>query len=179
MELTTKRLILKELTLDNLDDLRNILQDNITMTYYGGAFSDELVTLWLLRNLERYQTKGLGLHAVYLKNSNKMIGQCGISYQDVEGKDVLEVGYLFNKNFWHKGYATEASQAFIDYAFTHLDADIIYSTIRQTNTPSIKVAKRNHMTVYQEYIKEFNDELMPHYLYGVTKDVYYAKNNPK
>lgn len=177
MMLKTNRLILKQMTEENIDDLKDILQDNITMTHYGGAFDDDSVQTWFNRNLLRYKTKGLGLLAVFLKDTDTMIGQCGLTMQKVEENEVLEVGYLFNKNYWHKGYATEASQACIKYAFEKLNVNIVYSTIRDTNIPSMNVAIRNHMKIYHRYNKLFKDIIMPHYLFGVSKEVYYAKNN--
>mgnify|MGYP003254218861 FL=1 len=58
--------------------------------------------------LNRYENDGFGLWAVVLEETGEVIGQCGLTMQDLNGEQVLEVGYLLAKDFWHKGYATEA-----------------------------------------------------------------------
>ncbi len=40
-----------------------------------------------------------------------MIGQCGLTMQPWKGKEVLEIGYLFQRKHWHKGYAAEAAKS--------------------------------------------------------------------
>ena len=49
-----------------------------------------------------------------------MIGQCGLTWQEADGRTVLEVGYLFSQAYWHRGYATEAARACRDFAFDTL-----------------------------------------------------------
>ena len=50
-----------------------------------------------------------------------MIGQCGLTLQTWQDKEILEIGYLFQKAYWHKGYVTEAAIACKEYAFTVLE----------------------------------------------------------
>lgn len=109
--LETQRLSLREMTKDDFPALCKILQDAEVMYAYEHAFSDEEVVAWLDKNLTRYEKDGFGLWAVVLKETGEMIGQCGLTLQNADDKEVLEVGYLFQKAFWHKGYATEAAIA--------------------------------------------------------------------
>ena len=109
--LTTKRLILRELTPGDYDALCVMLRDKDVMYAYEHAFSAEEARGWLNRQLDRYKTDGFGLWAVILRENGRLIGQCGITKQDVGGKTVREVGYIFDKNFWHRGYAAEAAAA--------------------------------------------------------------------
>jgi len=82
---------------------------------------------------------------------------------------VLEIGYLFQRAFWHKGYASEAAMACKNYAFEMLQADEFFSIIRDTNVPSQRVAERNGMTRCGEFIKHYRGIDMPHYVYSVQK----------
>lgn len=108
MILETKRLILREMTKGDFGALTDMLYDEEVMYAYEHAFTEEEAEAWLNNQLKRYEKDGFGLWAVILKETGEMIGQCGLTKQQTPEKEVLEVGYLFRKKFWHKGYATEA-----------------------------------------------------------------------
>lgn len=103
--LETQRLILREMTPSDLSAICRVLQDKETMYAYEHAFSDEEAQVWLNNQLRRYREDGFGLWAAVSKESGEIIGQCGITLQDVNGEWVPEVGYLFERAHWHKGYA--------------------------------------------------------------------------
>lgn len=165
MILETERLYLREITQSDFNSLCRIMQDEQTMYAYEGAFSDEEVQEWLDRQLARYAKYGFGLWAVILKETDEMIGQCGLTIQPWKDEEVLEIGYLFQRKFWHKGYAIEAAKACKRYAFDNLNADEVCSIIRDTNTASQNVAIRNGMTVVDEWIKHYRGVDMPHLRY--------------
>jgi len=165
----TERLFLRRMDQNDWDALCAILQDSETMTAYEGAFSDEEVQTWLDRQLARYEQYDFGLWAVVLKETGEMIGQCGLTIQPWKDEEVLEVGYLFNRSFWHKGYASEAAFACKNYAFEVLGAEEVCSIIRDTNIPSQRVALRNGMTPADKWIKHYRGTDMPHTRYIVKK----------
>lgn len=165
----TKRLYLRELQPSDREALSKILQDEQTMYAYEGAFSDAEVQAWLEKQLKSYQRNGFGLWAAVLKETGEMIGQCGLTWQELAGEQVLEIGYLFQRAFWHKGYASEAAMACKNYAFEMLQADEVFSIIRDTNGPSQRVAERNGMTRCGEFIKHYRGIDMSHYVYSVQK----------
>lgn len=166
----TKRLILRKMQASDYGDLCKILQDPDVMYAYNGPFSDDEAKEWFFRQQRRYKNDGFGLFAVVLKESGEMIGQCGLSYQPVGNETVLEVGYLFQKAYWHKGFATEAAIAAKEYAFNVLDVKEVYSIIRDTNIPSQNVAKRNGMKIVKTFVKHYRGVDMPHYLFCVKRD---------
>ncbi|MCI8500827.1 MAG: GNAT family N-acetyltransferase [Oscillospiraceae bacterium] len=172
MRLETQRLILRELTEDDWDGLCAILQDEAVMYAYEHAFSDQEVREWLDRQLARYEEYGhrFGLCAVILKETGRMIGQAGLTIQDCDGEQVLEIGYLFQKRYWHQGYAAEAALACKKYAFGQLDAPRVYSIIRDNNTASQKVAARNGMKPVKTFIKHYYGVDMPHLLFCVERE---------
>ena len=94
MILETQRLTLREMTQDDYADLCKILQDKEVMYAYEHAFSDEEAQGWLDNQLRRYQEDGFGLWAVVLKDTGEMIGQCGLTMQELGDRRVVEVGYL-------------------------------------------------------------------------------------
>lgn len=169
MILETERLYLREMKQSDFNSLCKILQDEDTMYAYEGAFSDDEVREWLNRQIRRYQKREFGLRAVILKETDEMIGQCGLTMQLWKDEEVLEIGYLFERSHWHKGYATEAAKACKQYAFEVLDADEVCSIIRDTNTASQNVAIRNGMTKTDMWVKHYRGVDMPHYRYVVRR----------
>lgn len=162
MILETERLYLREMNQGDFHSLCEILQDERTMYAYEGAFSGQEVQEWLDRQISRYEKWNFGLWAVILKETDKMIGQCGLTMQPWKGSEVLEIGYLFNRLYWHRGYATEAAQACKKYAFETLGASEVCSIIRDTNTASQNVAVRNGMTKADAWTKHYRGIDMPH-----------------
>ena len=169
MILETERLYLREMDQADFGSLCKILQDKDTMYAYEGAFSDDEVQEWLDRQIARYQKWKFGLWAVILKETDEMIGQCGLTMQPWKEEEVLEVGYLLQRNYWHKGYATEAARACKKYAFEILNAKEVCSIIRDTNAASQKVAVRNGMTVRDSWTKHYRGVDMPHDRYLVRR----------
>lgn len=167
IKLETERLYMREMNSSDFNDLCRILQDNDTMYAYEGAFSDSEVQDWLDRQIERYKKWGFGLWVVVLKETEEMIGQCGLTLQPWKESEVLEIGYLFNRRYWHNGYATEAAKACKIYAFEVLKAGEVCSIIRDTNFPSQNVAIRNGMIKTDTWIKHYRGVDMPHFRYVV------------
>ena len=85
----TDRLYLREIRREDYEALCRMLKDEEVMYAYEHAFDDKEAREWLELQLNRYENDGFGLW-------------------DLNGEQVLEVGYLLAKDFWHKGYATEA-----------------------------------------------------------------------
>lgn len=170
--LETKRLLLREMTENDWNDLCEILQDEEVMYAYEHAFSDEEVREWLDRQLARYEEYGhrYGLWAAVLKETGEMVGQAGLTMQDFKGGQVLEIGYLFKKRHWHKGYAIEAAAACKNYAFEELNEPRVYSIIRDSNTASQNVAARNGMKPVGTFVKHYYNMDMPHILFCVEKE---------
>jgi ribosomal-protein-alanine N-acetyltransferase len=169
MILETERLYLREMKQSDYAALCKMLQDEDVMYAYEHAFEDAEAQEWIGRQIKRYNDYGFGLWAVILKETDEMIGQCGLTMQDCNNKQVLEVGYLFQKAFWHNGYASEAAIACKKYAFENLNADEVFSIIRDTNIASQNVAKRNGMTVSDKFVKHYYGVDMPHLVFSVKR----------
>ena len=169
MIIETNRLSLREMRQIDYPALCKILQDSDVMYAYEGAFNENEVQEWLDKQINRYKEFGFGLWAVIQRETGEMIGQCGLTMQHYINTQVLEVGYLFQKEFWHYGYATEAAIACRDYAFDKLNVEEVFSIIRDTNIASQNVAKRIGMTIKDRFIKHYRGIDMPHYLFSVKR----------
>lgn len=169
MILETKRLYLREMTQTDFNSLCKMLQDDEVMYAYEGALSDEEAQEWLSNQLSNYKNYGFGFWAIISKETKEMIGQCGLTIQNWNNKQLLEIGYLLQKAHWHNGYATEAAIACKEYAFNKLNAKEVYSIIRDTNIASQKVAKRNGMVLCDHWVKHYRGVAMPHLLFSIKQ----------
>lgn len=167
--LETSRLLLREMSISDMDSLSSILRDDKVMYAYNGAFNEEETEQWMQKQLQRYKDFGFGLWAVLKKDTGEMIGQCGITMQEYNNELVPEIGYLFAYKYWHNGYATEAAMACREYGFEKLLFDALYSIIRDTNISSQNVAIRNGMHIVGSMVKYYRGEVMPHVVFCVRK----------
>jgi len=190
--LQTPRLLLREFNPQDADALGLVISDPETMRYYPAPYDRAGVEQWIERNRQRYQDDGVGLWAMELTKMqdakvqgsevqgsevHKMIGDCGIILQPVEGEPLYEIGYHWRRDFWGQGLATEAAIACRDWAFAHLKTDRLISLIRPENLPSRRVAERTGMTVW----KEVNWRGLVHCVYhreGETTSICALINDP-
>ncbi len=164
--LKTDRLILRELVPSDADDLALILCDSETMRYYPRPLERPEVDDWVDRRLKQYDKDGHGLWGVILKSEQKLIGDCGLLFQEVRGIEMLEVGYQFNKNYWGRGLATEAARGCMDYAFNELGSHQIISMIRPENIASRRVAEKNGLHIEKQiFWRDF-----VHYVYTIERE---------
>lgn len=142
MVLETKRLTLREMTLKDVEDLLEVLCDPEVMQFCLQPFDRQMTQTWIERNMQRYAQYGFGLWAVILKVNGKLIGDCGLVVQEVDGVEEVEVGYHIRRDFWGQGLATEAAQACRDYGFNHLGCEKLISLINPANIASRRVAQK-------------------------------------
>jgi RimJ/RimL family protein N-acetyltransferase len=167
----TERTFLREMNQNDFDDLCKILQNIDVMCAYEHVFSNEEVLIWLNKNIiESYEKNGFGLWAVIHKETKIFLGQCGLTIQKINEKEYLEIGYLFKKEYWHKGYARETAIRCKEYAFDKINAKKVYSIIRDNNTASQNVAKRVGMKKIDTIIKHYYNIDMPHYICEIKNE---------
>ncbi len=167
MIIETNRLILREYTLDDFDNLYEIVSDPETMRHYPKPFDEERTRGWIEWNLENYKYYGFGLWAVTLKKTGEFIGDCGISIQNIDGELLPEIGYHIHKKYWRRGFGSEAARAVRDWAFENTDYNCIYSYMKYTNVGSYSTAIANGMRKVKEYQDEKNKIS---YAYAITRD---------
>jgi RimJ/RimL family protein N-acetyltransferase len=143
MELTTKRLIIRPITLSDKNEVFEYRCDKETNKYQG----------WIPETIDEMETfigkiaKQIDKPATWFqfviieKESQKIIGDLGIHFFDKENKQV-EIGCTLNKNFQNKGYATEAVIRVIDYLFKELNKHRIITSIDPANKNSIRLVER-------------------------------------
>ena len=97
MKLETERLFLREMTPDDRDALYAALADPDITRHYPYTLDEARVRNWINKNRERYRVFGFGLWAVCLKATGEMIGDCGLTMQNINGAILPEIGYHIAK----------------------------------------------------------------------------------
>jgi RimJ/RimL family protein N-acetyltransferase len=151
--LETDRLLLRELTLDDVEAMHEVLGDPWTMRYYHHPFSRQEVVDWIERWMASYRDNGFGLWALTLKDSGELVGDTGLTWQDVDGEPLVEVGWHVHRRFQRQGLATDAGRACLDHGFGPLGLDRIISLIRPENEPSWRVAEKLGMGIWKETMR--------------------------
>ena len=99
------------MTVDDLDDFHTLRNQIEVMkwTSTGKLDVDTDFTLkWMERQMPPNDTKNFGFAIEELSNPGRVIGTIGVPFPDPP-----ECGYMFRKEFWGKGYATETLQAWL------------------------------------------------------------------
>ena len=149
----TERLILREYTEEDFENLCPILTDAENMKFYPHTFDAEKTRLWIKRNIERYENFGFGLWAVTLKETGEFLGDCGISMQRSDGVILPEIAYHIGRSHQGRGYATEAAKACLDWIFRNTPFGRVYANINEKNVKSLNVARRIGMELCRENVQ--------------------------
>lgn len=154
MVLETERLILREMDEQDFNALYQIFSDPETMRHYPKPFDQDKVRYWIQWNQENYRVFGFGLWAVVLKETGELIGDCGITMQNIDGKIKPEIGYHICRDHWRKGYASEAARRCRDWLFENTPFQMVFSYMKYTNVGSYSTAEANGMRFIEEYPNE-------------------------
>lgn len=176
MIIETERLRLREMTDADFAGLYPILADPVLMQHYPCAFDEAGVRSWIRRNQERYRTLGFGLWAVCLKDTGKMIGDCGLTMQLINGHIKPEIGYHIRSDHQRKGYAREAAIAVRDWTFQNTPFQWVYSYMKHTNVPSAKTAIAYGCSLVEEFADNVNGITK---VYGVSRGQWHRLNGGK
>ena len=163
--LKTQRLVLRELTLEDLDFVAEMLAHPDVMHFWPRPFTRDEAAEWIRRQEQRYARDGFGYWLALDKATGQPIGQAGLLTQELNGVVETGIGYMLHRPFWGQGYATEAAVGCRDYAFGKLAKPRATAVVRPENLPSRRVAERiglkfERMTTWAE---------MPHMLYAAAK----------
>lgn len=155
--------------MDDAAFIYSLLSDPEHMRYYPRTYSLDEARGWIQWQLNLYRDHGFGLWALALKGAADLVGQCGLTIQDVEGDDEIEIGYHISKSHWRQGFASEAASACRDYAFDVLGLERIVITTAQDNIPSQGVARKVGMSFAKDYIKVREGKDIAHRLFTLER----------
>lgn len=96
-----------------------------------------------IANYADFETVGFGRWACILKESQSVIGFCGLKY--LPDLDEVDVGYRFMPEYWGRGLATEACRASLEFGFNRLGLEQIIALVLPQNVASIRVLEKSGM----------------------------------
>ncbi len=146
----TERLKFRLLRESDFDSWLPLFQDKNAALFLGfdvHLSPEKHCNKWFEKVSFRYKNDLGGMNVLIDKNSGRLVGQCGLLVQLVEGIERLEIGYSVLPEFWRKGYASEAAIKCRDYAFQNKFAQSLISIIHVDNLASEKVALKNGMSL--------------------------------
>ncbi len=160
----TPRLLLYEMAVEDAENFFALNNDPKVMQYTGeGAFENVEAARQLVRNYTQYKKYGYGRWTVRLKETNEFLGWCGLKFnEDIEEVDI---GYRLLKKHWNKGYATEASQASLDFGFEKFGIKRIIGRADKRNAASIRVFEKLGLQFEAYYFEDGVENV----LYAIEK----------
>ena len=169
MQIETSRLILREFQQEDYRELAPILADPQVMQFATmGTLSVRQTQARIESFMTSYNKFGYGKWATILKESNELVGYCGIVREQIDDQDEIEIGYRFDKSIWGKGLATESGLAAIEYGFDQFKFPYILGCVEPENIRSVKVLENLGMHYKSQTV-----------LKGVNMDIYRLDNSKK
>ena len=152
----TKNLLLRPLQLEDADRLFLLDKDPEVMKYIGvPVLTNVQQSVEVIKMIQQqYEQFGVGRYAVVEKARDLLIGWSGLKMNTdtINGhQNFYELGYRLMPEFWGKGYATESSQPFLDYAFNTLKTDEVVAYIHHENKASQHVLEKLNFTKTSEF----------------------------
>jgi [ribosomal protein S5]-alanine N-acetyltransferase len=140
--LTTPRLILRPWTLQDVNALFTLLQEDNLLRYFPRPTPPpiEKVEKHITHHLSHWEERGYGHWAVVTRVEQKLIGWNGLEFLPETSE--TEVAYLLSKSFWGQGLATEAAQAALKFGFEHAGLEKIIGLVHPENIASRRVLEK-------------------------------------
>jgi [ribosomal protein S5]-alanine N-acetyltransferase len=149
LPLQTERLVVREFTDEDAPGLARAFASPEVLWWDPAPFTLERARAWIAKARDGYARSGCGLCAVESRDAGRLIGDCGLVVQAVDGEEVVEIGWHLERSAWGRGYATEAARAVLEYA-AELGVGRVCSLIVATNDRSRRVAQKLGMTVERQ-----------------------------
>jgi ribosomal-protein-alanine N-acetyltransferase len=169
----TERLILRLLDKKDVDAIFAMRSDPEVMRFIRAPQNRIETVNWLNLVSSRWESDRIGFCAIIEKQTDKLVGWCGL--WRLKETNELEIGYAIAKNVWGKGFATEAAQVFLRYAFEQLKTEKIVAVAEPENASSRRVMEKLGMKFVR--LGEFyNRQLVQ---YAISRESWMENQQPK
>lgn len=143
--LETERLILRELTKNDVQDLFNLRSNPKVMHYIDRPLADSLDVINELidKIAANYNANDGILWVISLKEDPKLLGTIGF-WRLIKEHYRAEIGYILDPEQWGKGIMNEAMRAVLKYGFKDMNLHSVEAVVNPENEASISVLERNN-----------------------------------
>ena len=149
-KIETQRTVLRLMTENDLKPIAKLNTDPEVRKFFPDGVQTKEQTRSRIKEFMRfYEQHGLPCFVILDKNSHEFIGRCG--FGPIETGEI-EVGYLIAREFWGKGYASEALQALLRWAPNNIKQDFIIAFAPIAHKASHRVMEKCGMEYYKEDI---------------------------
>lgn len=160
LTLETPRLLLRPFELSDAEDMFEMDKNPEVHKYlWQTPLQSVDETIKIIKNLQKqYAENNIGRFATILKETGEFIGWTGIKYinDHVENgnSNFYDYGYRLNEKFWNKGFATEASVAWLKYGFDEMKIDKMNAYTHFENGASNHILQK----VGFQFMEDYQDE---------------------
>ena len=157
--LETDRLILREMCHQDAHELFEMDSNPNVHKYLWNKPNTSIDEIYAYIDLVRkqYEENKIGRFVAILKETNELIGWIGLKYNTVEVNKKInfyDIGYRLNEKFWGKGYASEATLAWLNYGFNVMNIDIMTAAAHTNNIASNRILQKIGMTETEKYLED-------------------------
>lgn len=155
----TERLLLREM---RLSDAAALYEMEANPNVHKHLWNKPLISITEVQDYihlirEQYVTNKIGRFVIILKENNQVIGWAGLKYNRkmVNSKvDFYDIGYRLNEQFWGKGYASEASFAWLNYGFNVMKIENMEAAAHIDNIASNRILQKIGMKMTEQYLED-------------------------
>jgi len=179
MFLEPARLLLREFQVEDFDAIHRYASDPEVCRFSTWGPNTHEDTREFIENVLGEQSSNPRNHftlAIVIRGSNELIGACSLTRTErLQG----EIGYSINHDYWGSGFASEAAQAMLIFAFKTLNLHRVYATCRPSNIGSIRVLEKIGMRREGHLLEHlfFKGKWHDSFLYAILCSELKAKNN--
>jgi [ribosomal protein S5]-alanine N-acetyltransferase len=172
--LETERLLLREVRAEDESDVHEYASDpEVVRQMIWGPNTPEATREFLasaLATQAQWPRPNVGL-AIEPKSERRLIGSIELRISD-EANRTADFGYVLNRNYWGRGYMTEAAHAILDVAFRQLNLHRVWATCNAKNRPSYRVLEKLGMRREGLFLKHAMEkgEWRDTYLYAILAE---------
>ena len=146
-ELKTERLTLRPIRLGDEEAIHEYAGDkSITMMFFLPNETFEETCDFVRENVAEWDSPDQTDFEFVILYDGKIIGGCDADLSHSEDRSYATLGWIINKEYRNRGFASEAAHALLDYAFENLDIEKVYAQCDINNPTSYKVMMNIGMT---------------------------------
>jgi RimJ/RimL family protein N-acetyltransferase len=139
--IATKRLYQRPWRLDDVENVLAMYEKPQVMRWIPGGVWDRTQTeRFVVRMIEMHAQQRLCIYPVLLKERDTIVGHCGLNH--LERGPEIEIAFLFDEQYWGKGFATEIAGAVLKRALEAMDVERVVAVAFPENVRSIAVMQR-------------------------------------